>query len=173
MKQELDTTDTHKSTINEFLSTMYHNGEIDFSGYDCLLNIECRIPILYLFPKIHKGKMPPLGRPIISAVGSHTEKTWQFVDHFRNPVHKESLLALEIWPISSLTRRGQNPSSKHMFLHFTQWSLTYQAFMQPKKLSMNSDITPSSNPAITLWSNSLNLFWPKIISHSMDNTTYK
>ena len=30
-KEKLDTTDTHKTTINEFLTTMYENSEIDFT----------------------------------------------------------------------------------------------------------------------------------------------
>ena len=84
-QKELNTTDTRKNTINEFLTTMYQNSEIDFSVYDYLLNTECRRPILYLLPQIHKRKTPPPGRPSISAVGSHTEKMLQFVDNFLNP----------------------------------------------------------------------------------------
>ena len=64
---------------------MFQNGEIDFTVYDYLINKESRTSMLYLLPQIHKGKMPPLGRPIVSAVNSHTEKISQFVDHFLNP----------------------------------------------------------------------------------------
>ena len=42
-------------------------------------------PILYLLPKIHKGKTPPPGRPIVSDVNSHTEKIFRLIDHFLNP----------------------------------------------------------------------------------------
>ena len=64
---------------------MHENGEIDFSVYDYLLNKDCRTPILYLLPKIHRGIAPPPGRPIIPAVGSHTEKIAQLWDHFLKP----------------------------------------------------------------------------------------
>ena len=51
----------------------------------CLI-IQCRKSIehhnLYLLPKIHKGKIPPPARPILSSNGSPTEKMSQFVDHF-------------------------------------------------------------------------------------------
>ena len=64
---------------------MFDNGEIENSIYKYLLNKECRTPILYLLPKIHKGTSPPRGRPIISAVSSHTKKISEFVDHLLNP----------------------------------------------------------------------------------------
>ena len=48
MKQALDTTDTYKTIINEFLTIMYENCEIDFSVYNYLLNKDCRTPIRYL-----------------------------------------------------------------------------------------------------------------------------
>ena len=64
---------------------MYDKGESDLSVYEYLLNKECRTPILCLLPKIHQGSMPPLGRPIIFAVGSHTEQISELVDHFLNP----------------------------------------------------------------------------------------
>ena len=44
-----------------------------------------RTPQLYLLPKIHKGLIPPPGRPIISANGCPTENISQFVDFFLNP----------------------------------------------------------------------------------------
>jgi hypothetical protein len=50
-----------------------------------LYDKECRTPQLYLLPKIHKGTLPPPGRPIGSAHGCPTEKILQLVDHFLNP----------------------------------------------------------------------------------------
>ena len=35
--------------------------------------------------KIHKGIVPPPGRPVVAANGAPTEKISQFVDHFVNP----------------------------------------------------------------------------------------
>jgi hypothetical protein len=57
-------------------------GEIDITVYNYLVSKEARTPNLYLLPKIHKGVMPPPGRPIMSANGSPTEKISEFVDHF-------------------------------------------------------------------------------------------
>ena len=71
-KQEFDTTLTHMNTINEFTNILFVNGETESSIYEYLLNKECRTPILYLLPKIHKCITPPQCRPIISAVNSHT-----------------------------------------------------------------------------------------------------
>ena len=52
--------------------------------YEYLHNKDCRTPILYLLPKIHNGIKQPPGRPIVSAVNSHTEKISRFIDHFLN-----------------------------------------------------------------------------------------
>ena len=41
--------------------------------------------LLYLLPKIHMGNAPPLGRPTVSPVNSHTGKLSGFIDHFLSP----------------------------------------------------------------------------------------
>ena len=64
---------------------MLQNNDIDVSVYNYFLNKDCRTLILYLLPQIHKGKIPPPGTSIISAIGSHTEKMLPFVNHFLNP----------------------------------------------------------------------------------------
>ena len=61
---------------------MLSNGEIDITVYNHLVNREAKTPNLYFLPKIHKGIVPPPGRPIMSANGCPTEKISQFVDHF-------------------------------------------------------------------------------------------
>ena len=53
--------------------------------FQYLLNTHLRPGRFYLLPKIHKNVLPPPGRPIISAIGSPTEKISEFLDHFLQP----------------------------------------------------------------------------------------
>jgi len=39
-----------------------------------------------MLPKIHKNKLPPPGRPILSANDCPTERISTFVDHFLRPI---------------------------------------------------------------------------------------
>ena len=78
-------TDDFRKEIEGFVEDMYQNGEIDESVQKYLMHDTYRTPQLYLLPKIHKGKNPPPGRPIISANGCPTENISQFVDFFLNP----------------------------------------------------------------------------------------
>ena len=87
-KLDTDPTQQHMQEINDFLFSMLNNSEIDITVYNYLYNKDCRTPIFYMLPKIHKGLKPLKGRPIVSAVNSHTEKISQFVDHFLNPCSK-------------------------------------------------------------------------------------
>ena len=74
-----------KTKLISFLFSMLDKGEISFSVFNYLHNKKCRTHIHYLLPKIHKGKTPQPGRPIISAVNSDTENISKFIDHFLNP----------------------------------------------------------------------------------------
>ena len=47
--------------------------------------VEPWVPCFYLLPKIHKGVIPPPGRPILSANDCPTEKISGFVDFFLRP----------------------------------------------------------------------------------------
>ena len=65
---------------------MYISGEISLKTADYLNSENTRTPEFYMLPKIHKGTIPPPGRPIISGNGSPTEKLSQLVDHFLQPL---------------------------------------------------------------------------------------
>ncbi|KAJ1153242.1 hypothetical protein NDU88_006003 [Pleurodeles waltl] len=47
-----------------------------------------KIPYFYILPKVHKGKIPPPGRPIVSGIGSALEPLSKFVDYFLQPIVK-------------------------------------------------------------------------------------
>jgi len=80
-----DPTLDFRKEVSDFVEDMHQNGEIDESVQKYLMYDTYRTPQLYLLPKIHKGKNPPPGRPIISANGCPTENISQFVDFFLNP----------------------------------------------------------------------------------------
>lgn len=84
-KQTIDLTHKHMSEVQEFISELFMTGEIDHTLSRYLGDKECKTARLYLLPKIHKGIIPPPGRPIVSANGCPTEKISQLVDHFLTP----------------------------------------------------------------------------------------
>ena len=84
-KQDSDLTEKHRTEVQSFITKLYYEGEIDSSVMRYLTDDHCKTARLYLLPKIHKGKIPPPGRPIVSANGCPTEKISQLVDHFLTP----------------------------------------------------------------------------------------
>ena len=72
----------HMLSIRDIVSNMYAHKEISKKVKDFLLDFPMRTSRFYLLPKIHKGKFPPPGRPIISGNGCPTERISQFVDFF-------------------------------------------------------------------------------------------
>ena len=78
-------TDKHNREVNKILDEMLARDEIDITCHNYLYNQNPRTPTFYTLPKIHKGKSPPPGRPIVSANNSPTEKISSFVDFFLNP----------------------------------------------------------------------------------------
>ena len=68
---------------------MFQMGEISSKTRDYLVSDSTRTTRFYKLPKIHKNKIPPPGRPIVSGNGCPTEKISSFVDFFLNPIsHK-------------------------------------------------------------------------------------
>ena len=84
-KVDTDLTAHHMRIVQSYITQMYLNGEISDSVSYYLTDTECKTAKLYLLPKIHKGTIPPPGRPIVSANGCPTEKISQLVDNFLTP----------------------------------------------------------------------------------------
>ena len=82
-------TNNYPYEINNINDDMVINGDINKNVAKILRNNETRTPQMYFLPQIHKGTLPPPGRPIVSANGCPTEKISAFVDHFLNPMVKE------------------------------------------------------------------------------------
>ena len=71
--------------VENLLTAMRNDKEIDQKCFDHLWPDSPVPGRFYMLPKIHKGKLPPPGRPIISAIGSPTEKISEFLDFFLQP----------------------------------------------------------------------------------------
>ncbi len=79
-------TPIHNERIVNFLSHMLESEEITSQTHDYLVNSKPRTPLLYTQPKIHKGVLPPPGRPIVSGNNSPSERISAFVDWFLKPI---------------------------------------------------------------------------------------
>ena len=76
----------HNAHSKKLLDEMLQREEIDQSCYNFLYNDHPRTPRFYMLPQIHKGKLPPPGRPIVSANRqSYRIKISTFVDYFLKP----------------------------------------------------------------------------------------
>ena len=73
-KVDTDLTAHHMQRVQRYINHMYANGEISVQVSAYLTERECKTAKLYLLPKIHKGKIPPQGRPIVSANGCPPRK---------------------------------------------------------------------------------------------------
>lgn len=84
-------TEEFRCKINSMITTLEEKKEITGGTAKLLLNNEeCRTPQIYFLPKIHKGKIPPPGRPIVSGNNCPSEKISIFVDCFLQPLVKMS-----------------------------------------------------------------------------------
>ena len=84
--QEENLTQIHNKLINDQVHNMLYSKEISQKTAEYLTPENPRTPNFYLLPKIHKNKIPPPGRPIVSANGCPSERISQFVDHFIQPL---------------------------------------------------------------------------------------
>ena len=83
---DFDLTDKHSDLVRTKVNDMLNSGEISPKCANYLVIDNPRTANFYLLPKIHKGKLPPPGRPIVSANECPTERISQFVDHFIQPI---------------------------------------------------------------------------------------
>ena len=80
-----DPTKDNNTIIMDHLTDLCGSGEIHGDTLDYLTITKPRTAQLYLLPKIHKGTIPPPGRPVVSANECPTERISQLVDHFIKP----------------------------------------------------------------------------------------
>ena len=83
---DTDLTTHHQKLVSTYVNKLVHIGEITQKCADYLSIENPRTANFYLLPKIHKGKLPPPGRPIVSANECPTERISQFVDHLIQPI---------------------------------------------------------------------------------------
>ena len=80
-------TSEHAALVENALDDLKQRNLLDGRTADKLKPVNPNTPKLYLLPKVHKDNNP--GRPVVSAVGCHTEKISAFVDHHLQPMTKE------------------------------------------------------------------------------------
>ena len=86
-----DDTDITTKKVNNIITKMYDDKQIDFETHKYLdpLNTNIRTPLWYLLPKIHKVPPPTTkftGRPIISGCSSPTQNISEYIDYFIKPI---------------------------------------------------------------------------------------
>ena len=84
--QEDNLTLIHNKLITEQVQKMLNSKEMSSKTVEYLILETPLTPNFYLLPKIHKNKIPPPGRPNVSANGCPSERISQFVDHFIQPL---------------------------------------------------------------------------------------
>jgi len=77
--------DTANMEVTKVLLKMLTENSIDKKRHDFLLQKTPKAGKFYLLPKIHKNILPPPGRPIVSQIGSPTEKISGYLDFFIQP----------------------------------------------------------------------------------------
>ena len=84
-KLDYDPTTEYSKQVHDTVEDMYQNGEIDETVKLYLISDHVKTARFYLLPKIHKNKIPPPCRPVVSGNQSPTERISQFVDNFLQP----------------------------------------------------------------------------------------
>ncbi|KAJ1189456.1 hypothetical protein NDU88_006201 [Pleurodeles waltl] len=85
-----DPTKSLLSQIKIMVEEAKGNAWVTFREAEFLVTTHLRTPYFYCLPKIHKGILPPPGRPIVSGTGSLLEPLSTFCDSFLQPLVKKS-----------------------------------------------------------------------------------
>lgn len=90
-KVSKELTEEFQVKINELVTGMKDQQQIPEQIHKFLVNKKtCKTPRIYFLPKIHKGILPPPGRPIVSSNNCPSEKISTFVDLYLQPLVKTS-----------------------------------------------------------------------------------
>lgn len=83
-----DTLERAHSSLTDLITEENRLGVIDNNMKEFLSIKFPIVPVFYTLLKIHQGFIPPLGRPIVSSIGSSTEAVSQLIDDYlRTHVH--------------------------------------------------------------------------------------
>ena len=82
MRCQTDLTEYHSLQVNMVVHTLFNHNAINTRIKKHLLANDCKAGRFYILPKIHKYKL--VGRPIVSATNSPTEKLSHFCDIILN-----------------------------------------------------------------------------------------
>ena len=102
-----DLTTKNATEIHRFLLIVKSKKLLPETNSTFLIPKNCRTPIFYLLPKIHKANNP--GRPIVSACDSPTEKLSMYLDSFLKPLAQkvDSYIKDTAHFLQNLKRLGQ------------------------------------------------------------------
>ncbi|KAJ1216300.1 hypothetical protein NDU88_003904 [Pleurodeles waltl] len=84
-----DPTNDLQTNIRSMIEEAGNNSWISPKEAEFLNTTHPRTPYFYCLPKIHKGTLPPLGRSIVSGIGSVLEPLSVFFDFFVQPLVKD------------------------------------------------------------------------------------
>ena len=85
MQTLTDNSPMFKQKTVKIIEDLYTHQQISKKTYQYLSDGGERTLIFYMLPKIHKNRHTPPGRPIVSSIGSHTEKLSQMIDLILQP----------------------------------------------------------------------------------------
>lgn len=71
--------------LTKIIIEAFDDNIIDGDTKNFLINKYTKIPFFYALPKVHKGVLPPPGRPIVAGIDSSPEMAGRYVDDVLRP----------------------------------------------------------------------------------------